>query len=88
MLAKLVLVLSLYDLAVLSFKALPFSSTEEVDEEASLLDLDWFNFGATTSLVVGSILYSNSKLALLPVFSFLVLASDSVIIFPVGKKLS
>jgi hypothetical protein len=73
---KLVFELLPLDSEVLLFKSCPFSSSEEVEEAELLLECDSFSFGATTSRVVGLILYSNSKLALFPVFSFLVLESD------------
>ncbi|MNE85066.1 hypothetical protein D3C80_1820230 [compost metagenome] len=88
LLAKLVFELSVCDVAVLSFNASPFSFSEKVEDSALLFDSDKFNLGAKTICVVGFILYSNSKLTLFPVFSFLVLESASVKIFPVGNKLS
>lgn len=80
--------LSLFDFDLESFFSVPFSSRELFSDSEKLFDLELENFGEAKIRILGMALYSNSKPALLLVLSFLVLDCDSVLKFPVGKKLS
>ena len=77
---------SLDEALLLSLAKSPSILNDLPEEVFQFLVFELLNFGETTIVVIESILYSNSKLRLCPLYTLLDSPFDSEYKFPVGKK--